>query len=56
MLGFIATMRADQKPQRQEQKTTRKERKRDETWGLDEGKLEGDEESVTEGEQENRGV
>lgn len=49
MRSYIVATQAGQRAQRQEQETEKKERARDESWGLEKYKPEGDEESGIEG-------
>lgn len=52
VLDFIEATLARKRAQKQEQKMERQERERDESWGLDKNRLEGDEEGNAEGENE----
>lgn len=49
LLDFIATIRAGQRARIQKQDKKRQEKERDETWGLDKERSEGDEERDMEG-------
>lgn len=52
VLGFIAATRAEKRAQGQKQEEERQERERDNAWGLDAERLEGDEERVREKDEE----
>lgn len=54
VLGFIVATWVNQRAQREKRKIRRQERKRDEVWGLEVDRLEGDDNGDAEGEREDR--